>query len=104
MRAVTTQGREIDLKQERFNGFKMRIRGPAFMPGDAGYEESRTVWNDMIDRKPAVVARCLGIHRTCSARTGTSFRLRNESQPDNRLRRMAFGHSNAGCTRTKNGG
>jgi FAD/FMN-containing dehydrogenase len=54
------QGREIDLKQDKLEGLKTRLRGPLFMPGDAGYEESRTVWNAMIDRKPAVVARCLG--------------------------------------------
>ena len=61
MRVTTTQGREIDLKQDLFNALKMRLRGPVFFPGDVGYEESRTVWNGMIDRNPAVVARCLGI-------------------------------------------
>jgi len=55
------EGREIDLKQESLDGLRMRLRGPVFAPGDLGYEESRTVWNAMIDRKPAVVARCLGI-------------------------------------------
>lgn len=60
MRAKTTEGIEIDLKQDTVNGLKMRLRGPLFLPGDVGYEESRTVWNAMIDRKPAVVARCLG--------------------------------------------
>jgi FAD/FMN-containing dehydrogenase len=54
------EGREIDLKQETLDGLKMRLRGPVFAPGDAGFDESRTVWNGMIDRKPAVVARCLG--------------------------------------------
>ncbi|HUK56103.1 MAG TPA: FAD-binding oxidoreductase [Nitrospiria bacterium] len=60
MKATTTQGREIDLKKETFDALKTRIRGPLFLPGDAGYEESRTVWNAMIDRRPAAVARCLG--------------------------------------------
>jgi FAD/FMN-containing dehydrogenase len=60
MKAKTMEGREIDLKQETLDGLKMRLRGPVFAPGDAGYDESRTVWNGMIDRKPAVVARCLG--------------------------------------------
>jgi FAD/FMN-containing dehydrogenase len=60
MRAMTTQGREIDLKQDAFNGLKVRLRGPMILPGDVGYEESRTVWNGMINRKPAFVVRCLG--------------------------------------------
>ncbi len=60
MRAVTTQGREIDLPKDAWDALKTRLRGPLFLPGDVGYEESRTVWNAMIDRKPAAVVRCLG--------------------------------------------
>jgi FAD/FMN-containing dehydrogenase len=60
VRATTTQGREIDLKQDTIDGLKTRVRGPVFLPGDVGYEESRTVWNAMIDRMPVAVARCLG--------------------------------------------
>jgi FAD/FMN-containing dehydrogenase len=37
-----------------------RLRGPLLRPGDPGYDEARTVWNGMIDRRPALVARCLG--------------------------------------------
>jgi FAD/FMN-containing dehydrogenase len=60
MRAKTLNGSEIDLKQEMIEGLKMRLRGPVLVPGDHGYEEARTVWNAMIDRKPAAVARCIG--------------------------------------------
>lgn len=56
----TIEGREIDLKQETLDGLKMRLRGPVFAPGNVGYDESRTVWNGMINRKPSLIARCLG--------------------------------------------
>jgi FAD/FMN-containing dehydrogenase len=61
VKAKTTEGREVELEQKMLDSLKTRLRGPVFIPGDAGYEESRTLWNAMIDRKPAVVARCSGM-------------------------------------------
>lgn len=40
---------------------KARLRGPLLRPGDAGYDDTRSVWNAMIDRRPALIARCLGV-------------------------------------------
>ncbi len=60
MNAKTIDGREIVLPQATLDGLKMRLKGPVLLPGDAGYNESRTVWNAMIDRTPALVVRCLG--------------------------------------------
>lgn len=36
------------------------LRGPLCFPGDAGYEQARAVWNQMIDRRPALVVRAEG--------------------------------------------
>src|SRR5579862_9622683 len=36
------------------------LRGQTFRPGDPGYDAARTVPNAMIDRRPALIARCAG--------------------------------------------
>jgi FAD/FMN-containing dehydrogenase len=34
------------------------LEGPVLVPGDAGFDDARRVWNAGIDRSPAVIARC----------------------------------------------
>jgi len=60
MRATATDGREINLTQDVLDPLRTRLRGPLLVPADPDFETSRTVWNAMIERRPAAVARCLG--------------------------------------------
>jgi len=60
MRVKMLDGAEYDLSQAVLDELKLRLKGPVLVDGNAGFEESRTVWNAMIDRKPAFVVRCLG--------------------------------------------
>lgn len=40
---------------------KARLRGVLLLPAYPGYDEARSVWNAMIDRRPALIVRCLGV-------------------------------------------
>ena len=40
--------------------FRESLRGQSFGPGDPGYDAARTIPNAMIDRRPAIIARCAG--------------------------------------------
>ncbi len=53
-----TESRPIE-KQER-KAFAAGFRGAVLQPGDTGYDDARSIWNAMIDRCPAIIARCLG--------------------------------------------
>ena len=39
---------------------KNRVRGEVLCPTDDGYELARKVFNAMIDKRPALIARCAG--------------------------------------------
>ena len=40
---------------------KGQVRGPVLQSGDPEFDEGRSVWNAMIDRRPALIVRCLGV-------------------------------------------
>jgi FAD/FMN-containing dehydrogenase len=46
---------------EKANELRPCLRGPLILPGEPGYDDARSIWNAMIDRRPAAVARCLGV-------------------------------------------
>ena len=56
----TIDGTSVPLSPEALDALRGVLRGPLCLPGDAGYEEARTIWNAMIDRRPAFVVRAAG--------------------------------------------
>jgi len=50
----------VSLDQSAIDALRGSVKGPVLAPGDPGYDDSRSIWNAMIDRRPAVVARPLG--------------------------------------------
>ncbi len=48
------------ISQSAIQKFRESLRGVSFCPGEQGYDAARTVPNAMIDRRPAVIARCAG--------------------------------------------
>ncbi|WP_250123826.1 FAD-binding oxidoreductase [Chroococcidiopsis sp. CCMEE 29] len=57
---TTTTGEETVLEEAVVEALKSSLRGELLRPGDAGYDDARPVWNGMIDRYPALIARCTG--------------------------------------------
>ena len=52
------EARGLSLDEATIQDFQASLRGQVVLPEDADYDDARKVWNGMIDRKPALIARC----------------------------------------------
>ncbi|HEU0199079.1 MAG TPA: hypothetical protein VFR86_01465 [Burkholderiaceae bacterium] len=59
LRAAT--GGAAPISSEILQTFKAGFRGPVLTPDAPDYEETRKIWNAMIDRRPGLIARCTGV-------------------------------------------
>jgi FAD/FMN-containing dehydrogenase len=57
---LTKSGKTRQLAAEVLDGFRGTLRGSLCVTGDPGYDEARTIWNAMIDKRPGLVVRCAG--------------------------------------------
>jgi FAD/FMN-containing dehydrogenase len=55
----TLSGKAVSKPAEQYvTAFAAQLQGELILPGDARYEEARKVYNGMIDKQPALIARC----------------------------------------------
>ena len=54
------KGGTVGLPTEILIALRPALRGSLCLEDEAGYDEARTIWNAMIDRRPAAVVRCHG--------------------------------------------
>lgn len=62
LRAQTDRTPEVSnrIPHDAMTALRNKLRGTAALPGEDGYDTARTIWNAMIDRRPALVVRCQG--------------------------------------------
>jgi FAD/FMN-containing dehydrogenase len=59
--AAVDAAREYTLSKATIAELARGLRGQLLRPGETGYDAARTVWNAMVDKRPAMIARCAGV-------------------------------------------
>jgi FAD/FMN-containing dehydrogenase len=58
LRAVKLSGAETTVERAAVREFRSSLRGTLVTPDQPGYDMVRRIWNGMIDKRPALIARC----------------------------------------------
>ena len=57
---LTMNGDAATISGDQLTELQTALRGDLLFPESDGYDAARTLWNAMIDRRPALIARCAG--------------------------------------------
>ncbi|MGD8277246.1 MAG: FAD-binding oxidoreductase [Gemmatimonadota bacterium] len=60
LRVALRDGGTTVISAGRVDALRSSIRGDIILADQPGYDAARSVWNGMIDRRPALIARCVG--------------------------------------------
>ncbi|MGE0724443.1 MAG: FAD-binding oxidoreductase [Alphaproteobacteria bacterium] len=93
---LTRNGQPRPLSHGALAGLAGALRGALIRPEDAGYDDSRRVWNGMVDRRPALVARCAGTEDVVAC-------VRFARSHDLRVSVRGGGHNYAGASVAEGG-
>lgn len=88
-RVSKLNGGAVTVSSEALTALRAALGGQVFLPGDPGYDESRTVWNATVDKRPGLVVRCAGTSDVIQA-------IRFVRQHDLLVAVRAGGHNIAG--------
>ena len=69
MNVATDYGESLKLDEATLSDFEARFRGQLLYPDHDGYDEARTIYNAMIDKRPAIIARCANVADVITAVT-----------------------------------
>ncbi len=58
---IEQQHTPVTLEETAVQELASHLRGTLLRPGDAGYEQARQVYNGMINKHPALIARCVDV-------------------------------------------
>lgn len=56
----TSSGSSITVTEAEIAALRAALRGAVCLPGEPGYDSARSIWNAMIDRKPAMIVQAAG--------------------------------------------
>ena len=60
LKIATLSGDYAVISEATVEDFRGSLHGESLLPDDAGYDSARRIWNAMIDKRPAIIARCSG--------------------------------------------
>jgi len=57
---TTLDGAKRDIDSDSVEELRARVKGHVLLNGDSGYDEARSIWNAMVDKKPSLIIHCAG--------------------------------------------